>query len=129
EGKERSPRRPACCAAAPVGRLLAALKEQKLDADTVVVYFSDNGPNGWRWNGGDEGPQGQHRRGRRGLAAAGLGVAGRGRGWPPRGRRARPGGRRVTRGAGRRLQLPGAGAPQGGETVRGRRAVPRGGRP
>src|SRR5438105_1030296 len=35
-----------------VGRLLAALRKGKLDRDTIVVYFSDNGPNGPRFNGG-----------------------------------------------------------------------------
>src|SRR5687767_13605747 len=37
---------------ANVGRLLAALKDRKLDRDTIIVYFCDNGPNGPRWNGG-----------------------------------------------------------------------------
>jgi arylsulfatase A-like enzyme len=41
-----------------VGRLLAALKEGKLDRNTIVVYFSDNGPNGARWNGGMKGQKG-----------------------------------------------------------------------
>lgn len=41
-----------------VGRLLAALKDQKLDTNTIVVYFSDNGPNGPRWNGGMKGHKG-----------------------------------------------------------------------
>jgi arylsulfatase A-like enzyme len=41
-----------------VGRLLAALKAGKLDENTVVVYFSDNGPNGPRWNGGMKGIKG-----------------------------------------------------------------------
>jgi arylsulfatase A-like enzyme len=43
---------------ANVGRLLAALRKRKLDRDTVVVYFSDNGPNGPRWNGGMKGHKG-----------------------------------------------------------------------
>jgi hypothetical protein len=43
---------------ANVGRVLAALRERKLDRDTVVVYFSDNGPNGARWNGGMKGHKG-----------------------------------------------------------------------
>ncbi|MFN0102036.1 MAG: arylsulfatase [Bryobacteraceae bacterium] len=38
-----------------VGRVLAKLNEWKLDDDTVVIYFSDNGPNGWRWNDGMKG--------------------------------------------------------------------------
>lgn len=41
-----------------VGRVLAKLKEWKLDENTVVLYFSDNGPNGWRWNGGMKGRKG-----------------------------------------------------------------------
>lgn len=41
-----------------VGRLLAGLKEQKIDQNTIVVYFSDNGPNGPRWNGGMKGRKG-----------------------------------------------------------------------
>ncbi|MFO0844301.1 MAG: sulfatase-like hydrolase/transferase [Gemmataceae bacterium] len=41
-----------------VGRLLKALDEQKLASDTIVVYFSDNGPNGPRWNGGMKGIKG-----------------------------------------------------------------------
>ncbi len=41
-----------------VGRLSAALKELKLERDTIVVYFNDNGPNGPRWNGGMKGRKG-----------------------------------------------------------------------
>jgi arylsulfatase A-like enzyme len=41
-----------------VGRLLTALREQKLERDTVVVFFSDNGPNGPRWRGGMKGQKG-----------------------------------------------------------------------
>ena len=41
-----------------VGRLLDGLAaRQRLD-DTVVVYLSDNGPNGWRWNGDMKGRKG-----------------------------------------------------------------------
>jgi len=43
---------------ANVGRLLAALKERKLENNTIVLYFSDNGPNGPRWNGGMKGRKG-----------------------------------------------------------------------
>jgi arylsulfatase A-like enzyme len=43
---------------ANVGRLLKALGEKGLDQDTIVVYFSDNGPNGPRWNGGMKGHKG-----------------------------------------------------------------------
>lgn len=38
-----------------VGRLLHALDELRLAGDTIVLYFSDNGPNSWRWNGGMKG--------------------------------------------------------------------------
>ena len=41
-----------------VGRLLARLDELQLADDTIVIYFSDNGPNGWRWNGGMKGRKG-----------------------------------------------------------------------
>ena len=41
-----------------VGRLLARLHELGLDDHTIVVYFSDNGPNTWRWNGGMRGKKG-----------------------------------------------------------------------
>src|ERR1044071_4218209 len=32
--------------------VLKRLDELKLDDNTIVIYFSDNGPNEWRWNGG-----------------------------------------------------------------------------
>ena len=38
-----------------VGRILKRLDELKLAEDTIVIYFSDNGPNTWRWNGGMKG--------------------------------------------------------------------------
>ncbi|MGL4555370.1 MAG: arylsulfatase [Gemmataceae bacterium] len=41
-----------------VGRLLAALRERRLERDTVVLVLSDNGPNGPRWNGGMKGRKG-----------------------------------------------------------------------
>jgi arylsulfatase A-like enzyme len=41
-----------------VGRVLARLDELKLSGDTIVLYFSDNGPNSWRWNGGMKGRKG-----------------------------------------------------------------------
>jgi arylsulfatase A-like enzyme len=41
-----------------VGRLLDKLEALQLANDTIVVYFSDNGPNGWRWNGGMKGKKG-----------------------------------------------------------------------
>ncbi len=43
---------------ANVGRVLGRLAERGLDRDTIVVYFSDNGPNTWRWNGGMKGRKG-----------------------------------------------------------------------
>ncbi len=33
-----------------IGRILEFLKDSKLDEKTIVVYFSDNGPNSWRFN-------------------------------------------------------------------------------
>lgn len=41
-----------------VGRLLRKLDDLKLADNTIVIYFSDNGPNGWRWNGGMKGKKG-----------------------------------------------------------------------
>lgn len=41
-----------------VGRILARLKELDLEGDTIVVYFSDNGPNSHRWTGGMKGIKG-----------------------------------------------------------------------
>ncbi len=41
-----------------VGRLLNLLEEQHIADRTIVVYFSDNGPNGYRWNGGMKGRKG-----------------------------------------------------------------------
>jgi arylsulfatase A-like enzyme len=38
-----------------VGRLLAHLDKLHLAENTIVIYFSDNGPNTWRWNGGMKG--------------------------------------------------------------------------
>src|SRR4029078_10651668 len=38
-----------------VGRVLARLADLKLADDTLVLYFCDNGPNSWRWNGGMKG--------------------------------------------------------------------------
>ncbi len=35
-----------------VGRVLRRLEELGVADDTIVVYFSDNGPNSHRWNGG-----------------------------------------------------------------------------
>jgi len=41
-----------------VGRLLAKIDELGLTNDTIVVFFSDNGPNSWRWNDGMMGRKG-----------------------------------------------------------------------
>ena len=41
-----------------VGRVLKKLDELKLADNTIVLYFSDNGPNSWRWNGGMKGRKG-----------------------------------------------------------------------
>jgi arylsulfatase A-like enzyme len=41
-----------------VGRVLKKLEELKLSDNTIVIYFSDNGPNTPRWNGGMKGIKG-----------------------------------------------------------------------
>lgn len=41
-----------------VGRMTARLAELGLEKDTIVIYLTDNGPNGWRWNGGMKGRKG-----------------------------------------------------------------------
>ncbi len=41
-----------------VGRILKKLDDLKLAEDTIVIYFSDNGPASWRWNGGMKGRKG-----------------------------------------------------------------------
>lgn len=41
-----------------VGRLVTCIEDLGLDRDTIFVYFSDNGPNTWRWNGGMCGKKG-----------------------------------------------------------------------
>ena len=41
-----------------VGRLLEKLDELDIARNTIVVYFCDNGPNGWRFNGGMKGRKG-----------------------------------------------------------------------
>jgi arylsulfatase A-like enzyme len=38
-----------------VGRVLRKLEELRLTEDTIVIYFSDNGPDSLRWNGGMKG--------------------------------------------------------------------------
>ncbi len=41
-----------------VGRVLKQLDRLKLRDDTIVMYFCDNGPNSYRWNGGMKGRKG-----------------------------------------------------------------------
>jgi arylsulfatase A-like enzyme len=41
-----------------VGRILDKLEELKLSEKTIVLYFGDNGPNSWRWNGNMKGGKG-----------------------------------------------------------------------
>ncbi|MFH0757969.1 MAG: arylsulfatase [Bacteroidota bacterium] len=41
-----------------VGRVVTKLKELGLENNTIVIYFNDNGPNSWRWNGGMKGRKG-----------------------------------------------------------------------
>jgi len=41
-----------------VGRILEELQNSNLSENTIVIYLSDNGPNGYRWNGGMKGRKG-----------------------------------------------------------------------
>jgi hypothetical protein len=41
-----------------VGRVLETLESLQLSNNTIVIYFSDNGPNSFRWNGGMKGKKG-----------------------------------------------------------------------
>ena len=41
-----------------VGRISDKLNELDLRNNTILIYLSDNGPNGWRWNGGMRGRKG-----------------------------------------------------------------------
>jgi len=41
-----------------VGRILKKLDDLGLADDTIVVFFTDNGPNSWRWNDGMKGRKG-----------------------------------------------------------------------
>lgn len=41
-----------------VGRVLQKLDDLQLSENTIVLYFSDNGPNSWRWNAGMKGRKG-----------------------------------------------------------------------
>lgn len=41
-----------------VGRIIKTLGDLGLEENTIIIYLSDNGPNGWRWNGGMKGMKG-----------------------------------------------------------------------
>lgn len=41
-----------------VGRVFNKLRALELEENTLVIYLSDNGPNGWRWNAGMRGKKG-----------------------------------------------------------------------
>jgi arylsulfatase A-like enzyme len=41
-----------------VGRVIGRIRELGLEENTIIIYFSDNGPNGWRWNDGMKGRKG-----------------------------------------------------------------------
>ncbi|MDZ7637426.1 MAG: arylsulfatase [Bryobacterales bacterium] len=41
-----------------VGRVLESISKAGLAEETIVLYFSDNGPNSWRWNEGMKGRKG-----------------------------------------------------------------------
>ena len=70
-GPRRHPRRPGHVREHRLERGPRAATARRIEArrsNTIVVYFSDNGPNSWRWNGGMKGTQGLDRRRRRALA-------------------------------------------------------------
>ena len=46
-----------------VGRIIEHLKNSDLLEKTIVIYLSDNGPNGNRWNGNMKGRKGSTREG------------------------------------------------------------------
>ena len=41
-----------------VGRLVKKVEDLGLSENTIIIYFSDNGPNSWRWNNGMKGRKG-----------------------------------------------------------------------
>ncbi|MEN8228425.1 MAG: arylsulfatase [Bacteroidota bacterium] len=41
-----------------VGRVVDKITELGLEENTIIIYFSDNGPNGWRWNSDMKGRKG-----------------------------------------------------------------------
>ena len=41
-----------------VGRVVKKVEDLGLSENTIIIYFSDNGPNSWRWNNGMKGRKG-----------------------------------------------------------------------
>jgi arylsulfatase A-like enzyme len=41
-----------------VGRIMEKIRSLQLEKNTIFLYLSDNGPNGWRWNDGMKGRKG-----------------------------------------------------------------------
>ncbi len=41
-----------------VGRITQKVEDLGLSENTIIIYLSDNGPNGWRWNDGMKGRKG-----------------------------------------------------------------------
>jgi hypothetical protein len=41
-----------------VGRIVDKTRELGIDDNTIIIFFCDNGPNTWRWNGGMKGRKG-----------------------------------------------------------------------
>ncbi len=41
-----------------IGRLMAGLRKNHLEENTIIIFMSDNGPNSWRYNGGMRGKKG-----------------------------------------------------------------------
>jgi hypothetical protein len=41
-----------------VGRIVEKTRELGIEENTIIIYFCDNGPNSWRWNGGMKGRKG-----------------------------------------------------------------------
>lgn len=41
-----------------VGRIVDKTRELGIEDNTIILYFCDNGPNTWRWNGGMKGKKG-----------------------------------------------------------------------
>jgi len=41
-----------------VGRIVEKTRDLGIEDNTIIIYFCDNGPNRWRWNGGMKGRKG-----------------------------------------------------------------------